>query len=213
MSTRTPGPIVADTVAGYLARHLTDDPIPPAEHDPRVPHRLERVCLKLLEKYGIETSGKKAVVIGRSLIVGRPMSTLLSSKGVDCTVTICHSKTRDLPGKVRAADIVVAGVGRPNFVSGDWIKEGAIVIDVGINRIEDGTLVGDVDFHSARERAAWITPVPGGVGPMTIATLLRDPDLRSTMALASRERAVNEFGYDVLAARLGDAIDAMVKPS
>ena len=129
-------------------------------------------CMTLLERTGETLRGKDAVVIGRSSIVGRPMALELIMAG--CTVTVCHSKTRDLPGKVRAADIVVAGVGRPNFVSGDWIKEGAIVIDVGINRIEDGTLVGDVDFHSARERAAWITPVPGGVGPMTIATLLRN---------------------------------------
>ena len=129
-------------------------------------------CMTLLERTGETLQGKDALVIGRSGIVGRPMALELIMAG--CTVTVCHSKTRDLPGKVRAADIVVAGVGRPNFVSGDWIKEGAIVIDVGINRIEDGTLVGDVDFHSARERAAWITPVPGGVGPMTIATLLRN---------------------------------------
>jgi methylenetetrahydrofolate dehydrogenase (NADP+)/methenyltetrahydrofolate cyclohydrolase len=89
-----------------------------------------------------------------------------------CTVTVCHSKTRDLPGLVRQADIVVAGVGKPKFVQGDWIKRGAIVIDVGINRIDDGKLCGDVDFAAAKERAGWITPVPGGVGPMTIATLL-----------------------------------------
>jgi methylenetetrahydrofolate dehydrogenase (NADP+)/methenyltetrahydrofolate cyclohydrolase len=89
-----------------------------------------------------------------------------------CTVTICHSATRDLPNVVRLADIVVAAMGKPRFVQGDWIKSGAIVIDVGINRGDDGKLVGDVDFDAARETAAWITPVPGGVGPMTIATLL-----------------------------------------
>jgi methylenetetrahydrofolate dehydrogenase (NADP+)/methenyltetrahydrofolate cyclohydrolase len=89
-----------------------------------------------------------------------------------CTVTICHSATRDLPGIVRQGDVVVAGVGKPKFVRGDWIKPGAIVLDVGINRGDDGKLVGDVDFDAARERAAWITPVPGGVGPMTIAMLL-----------------------------------------
>ena len=96
-----------------------------------------------------------------------------------CTVTICHSKTRDLPGIVRQADIVVAGVGRANFVKGDWVNEGAIVIDVGINRGADGKLCGDVDFATAKERASWITPVPGGVGPMTIATLLANT-LRAT---------------------------------
>jgi len=89
-----------------------------------------------------------------------------------CTVTICHSATRDLPNVVRQADIVVAAIGKPRFVPGDWVKPGAIVIDVGINRGDDGRLVGDVDFDAARERASWITPVPGGVGPMTIATLL-----------------------------------------
>ncbi|MGB0722687.1 MAG: bifunctional methylenetetrahydrofolate dehydrogenase/methenyltetrahydrofolate cyclohydrolase FolD [Gammaproteobacteria bacterium] len=129
-------------------------------------------CVTLLEHTGEPLTGKDAVVIGRSNIVGRPMALELIMAG--CTVTVCHSKTRDLPGKVRAADIVVAGVGRPKFVPGDWIKEGATVIDVGINRTEEGKLVGDVDFESAKEKAAWITPVPGGVGPMTIATLLRN---------------------------------------
>jgi methylenetetrahydrofolate dehydrogenase (NADP+)/methenyltetrahydrofolate cyclohydrolase len=127
-------------------------------------------CMMLLEDTGEELVGKYAVVIGQSNIVGRPMALeLLMARA---TVTICHSKTRDLPGLVRQADIVVAGVGKPRFVQGDWIKPGAIVIDVGINRLEDGKLCGDVDFESARERAGWITPVPGGVGPMTIATLL-----------------------------------------
>ena len=127
-------------------------------------------------------SGLDAVVIGRSNIVGKPMAQLLL--GDSCTVTIAHSRTRDLPATVRRADIVVAAVGRPEMVPGDWIKEGATVIDVGINRIpapekgtnEDGSpktrLVGDVDFASAKERAGAITPVPGGVGPMTIACLL-----------------------------------------
>jgi methylenetetrahydrofolate dehydrogenase (NADP+)/methenyltetrahydrofolate cyclohydrolase len=109
-------------------------------------------------------------VIGQSNIVGRPMALeLLMAR---CTVTICHSATRDLPGIVRQADIVVAAVGRPRFVQGDWIKAGAIVLDVGMNRLPDGKLAGDVDFDAARERAAWITPVPGGVGPMTVAMLL-----------------------------------------
>lgn len=134
-------------------------------------------CLKLLEKYGIETSGKKAVVIGRSLIVGRPMSTLLSSKGVDCTVTICHSRTPDTAELCRQADIVVAAAGVPQFVKPDWIRPGAVVIDVGIHRVEDPThpkgarLVGDVDPEVANV-AGYMTPVPGGVGPMTRALLL-----------------------------------------
>jgi methylenetetrahydrofolate dehydrogenase (NADP+)/methenyltetrahydrofolate cyclohydrolase len=134
-------------------------------------------CLKLLEKYGIETRGKKAVVIGRSLIVGRPMSTLLSSKGIDCTVTICHSRTPDTAELCREADIVVAAAGVPQFVKPDWIRPGAVVIDVGIHRIEDPThpkgarLVGDVDPEVANV-ASHMTPVPGGVGPMTRALLL-----------------------------------------
>jgi len=127
-------------------------------------------CMKLLAETGESLVGKHAVIIGQSTIVGRPMALeLLMAR---CTVTICHSATRDLPGIVRQADILVAGVGKAKFVAGDWVKPGAIVIDVGINRQDDGKLVGDVDFATARERAAWITPVPGGVGPMTIAMLL-----------------------------------------
>src|SRR6266498_420998 len=127
-------------------------------------------CMMLLEETGEELIGNHAVVIGQSNIVGRPMALeLLMAR---CTVTVCHSATRDLPGLVRQADIVVAGIGKPKFVQGDWVKPGAIVLDVGINRGADGKLVGDVDFGAASERASWITPVPGGVGPMTIATLL-----------------------------------------
>ncbi|OED50776.1 bifunctional methylenetetrahydrofolate dehydrogenase/methenyltetrahydrofolate cyclohydrolase FolD [Leisingera sp. S232] len=130
-------------------------------------------CLMMLRDHHGSLSGMDAVVIGRSNIVGKPMAQLLL--GDSCTVTIAHSRTKDLPDVVRRADIVVAAVGRPEMVPGDWIKEGATVIDVGINRIErDGKnkLVGDVDFASAAERAGAITPVPGGVGPMTIACLL-----------------------------------------
>jgi methylenetetrahydrofolate dehydrogenase (NADP+)/methenyltetrahydrofolate cyclohydrolase len=127
-------------------------------------------CMKLLEATGEPLAGKHAVVIGQSNIVGRPMALeLLMAR---CTVTVCHSATRDLPGIVRQGDVVVAGVGKAKFVPGDWVKQGAIVIDVGINRMPDGKLCGDVDFEAARERASWITPVPGGVGPMTIAMLL-----------------------------------------
>lgn len=127
-------------------------------------------CMRLLAETGENLVGKHAVVIGQSNIVGRPMALeLLIAR---CTVTICHSATRDLPGIVRQADIVVAAVGKPRFVQGDWIKEGAIVLDVGMNRLPDGKLTGDVDFQAARERAGWITPVPGGVGPMTVAMLL-----------------------------------------
>jgi methylenetetrahydrofolate dehydrogenase (NADP+)/methenyltetrahydrofolate cyclohydrolase len=127
-------------------------------------------CMRLLAETGESLVGKHAVVIGQSNIVGRPMALeLLMAR---CTVTICHSATRSLPELVRDADIVVAAVGKAKFVRGDWIGPGAIVLDVGINRLEEGGLCGDVDFAAAREHASWITPVPGGVGPMTIAMLL-----------------------------------------
>ncbi len=127
-------------------------------------------CMRLLAETGEDLVGKHAVVVGQSNIVGRPMALeLLMAR---CTVTICHSATRDLPRIVHEADIVVAAVGKAAFVRGEWIRDGAIVIDVGINRGDDGKLRGDVDFAAASQRASWITPVPGGVGPMTIATLL-----------------------------------------
>jgi len=127
-------------------------------------------CMILLRDTGEDLVGKHAVVIGQSNIVGRPMALeLLMAR---CTVTVCHSATRDLPGIARQADILVAAVGKARFVQGDWIKPGAIVIDVGVNRDAAGKLCGDVDFAAAKEHASWITPVPGGVGPMTIATLL-----------------------------------------
>ena len=128
--------------------------------------------MTLLEAYGIDPKGKKAVVVGASNIVGRPQALeLLLARA---TVTICHSATENLDKEVGAADIVVVGVGIPNFVKGEWIKPGAVVIDVGINRLEDGSLCGDVEFDVAKELAGMITPVPGGVGPMTIATLLEN---------------------------------------
>ncbi|KAG9806457.1 FTHFS-domain-containing protein, partial [Aureobasidium melanogenum] len=132
----------------------------------------------LLSESGVDIKGKNAVVIGRSDIVGSPVSYLL--KNADATVTVCHSKTKDLPGYVKEADIVVAAIGVPGFVKGEWLKEGAVVIDVGTNYIPDETkksgqrLVGDVDYESAVQVASQITPVPGGVGPMTVAMLLRN---------------------------------------
>ena len=136
-------------------------------------------CLIMLKGLNIDLAGKNAVVIGRSNIVGKPMAQLLIKES--CTVTVAHSKTKDLPGVCQNADIVVAAVGRPKMIKGEWIKKGAIVIDVGINRIEveiDGErknkLVGDVDYKEAEKNASAITPVPGGVGPMTIACLLRN---------------------------------------
>ena len=131
-----------------------------------------RGVMTMLEKSNINPSGLDAVVIGASNIVGRPMAIELLNAGA--TVTICHSKTQDLPGKVKSADIVIAAVGIPRFVQADWLKKGSIVIDVGINRLETGELVGDVDFDQAKDVVNAITPVPGGVGPMTIATLLEN---------------------------------------
>ena len=128
--------------------------------------------MSMLARTGRRLEGLDAIIIGQSNIVGRPMA--LELLAARCTITVCHSRTKDLADKVRAADLVVAAVGRPHFVPGDWIKAGALVIDVGINRNDEGKLVGDVDFDTVTERAAWITPVPGGVGPMTIASLLEN---------------------------------------
>ena len=128
-------------------------------------------CIELLKDEGVEMSGAHAVVIGRSTIVGKPMAMLLLAE--NATVTICHSRTKDVAEEVGRADIVVAAVGRPEMVKGEWLKEGAAVIDVGINRV-DGKLVGDVDYEGALGRAACVTPVPGGVGPMTVAMLLKN---------------------------------------
>ena len=127
--------------------------------------------MAMLDATGVDLKGKEAVVIGRSNIVGKPVAAMLLSR--HCTVTICHSRTKDLPEVVRRADIVVAAIGKPNFVTADMIKPGAIVIDVGINRV-DGKLVGDVHYAPVAEKASWITPVPGGVGPMTIIMLMQN---------------------------------------
>jgi methylenetetrahydrofolate dehydrogenase (NADP+)/methenyltetrahydrofolate cyclohydrolase len=129
--------------------------------------------LKLLQHYvPQDLSGKHAVVIGRSNIVGKPVAALLLAQ--NCTVTIAHSKTKDLTALCRTADILVAAIGKPHFVKADWVKDGAIVLDVGINRLDNGTLVGDVDYAAVAPKTAAITPVPGGVGPMTIACLLEN---------------------------------------
>jgi methylenetetrahydrofolate dehydrogenase (NADP+)/methenyltetrahydrofolate cyclohydrolase len=127
--------------------------------------------LRMLEESGVALSGSKAVVIGRSRIVGMPMALMLAQRGIDCTVTIAHSRTHDVAALCREADIVVAAIGRPHTVKSDWIKPGAAVVDVGISRADGGGLAGDVDPGVA-EVAGWMTPVPGGVGPMTIAMLL-----------------------------------------
>ncbi len=134
--------------------------------------------IELIDRIGVPIEGKEAVILGRSNIVGLPVSMLLLKR--NATITICHSRTRDLPSVTRRADILIAAVGRTQMVKGDWVKPGAVVIDVGINRVDDPTrkrgyrLVGDVDFDEVKEVAGWITPVPGGVGPMTIAMLLKN---------------------------------------
>lgn len=138
-------------------------------------------CMRMLREIDVDPAGMRAVVLGRSLLVGKPIALLLQN--ANATVTMCHSRTKDLPGEVRRADIVVAAIGKPEMVRGDWIADGAIVLDVGINRTADGKLVGDVEFAAASTRARAITPVPGGVGPMTIACLLEN-----TVEAAQRRR-------------------------
>ena len=129
-------------------------------------------CMELLRRSEVPLDGAQAVVIGRSNIVGKPMALLLLQ--ANCTVTVCHSHTKNLKEVVKNADVVVAALGKAKFVTGDMIKDGAAIIDVGINRLEDGSLCGDVDFDAAVEKVGWITPVPGGVGPMTIAMLMQN---------------------------------------
>lgn len=184
-----------DTVDGILvqlplpkqidATKVTEAIVPHKDVDGFHPYNVGRLCqkiptlrsctpygvMKLLESTGVNFAGLHAVVVGASNIVGRPMAMELLLAG--CTVTVTHSRTKDLAYHVSQADIVIAGVGKPNFVKGEWIKLGAIVIDVGINRVE-GKLIGDVEYASAEAKASFITPVPGGVGPMTVAMLMQN---------------------------------------
>ncbi|EMU9121740.1 bifunctional methylenetetrahydrofolate dehydrogenase/methenyltetrahydrofolate cyclohydrolase FolD [Providencia stuartii] len=139
---------------------------------PRLRPCTPRGIVTLLDRYGINTYGLNAVIIGASNIVGRPMSLELLLAG--CTTTVTHRFTKDLEQHVRNADLLVVAVGKPNFIPGEWVKPGAIVIDVGINRLENGKVTGDVNFDEASKYASWITPVPGGVGPMTVATLIQN---------------------------------------
>lgn len=178
-------------VQAPLPAHINDETVierirPDKDVDGFHPYNIGRLAVKkptlrsctpygvmhLLATTGETLRGKHAVVVGASNHVGRPMALELLLAG--CTVTVCHSATRDLAGEVGRADIVVAAVGRPEMVKGAWIKPGAMVVDIGINRLDDGRLVGDVEFAAAKEHAGWISPVPGGVGPMTVATLLRN---------------------------------------
>ncbi|MCL4479104.1 MAG: bifunctional methylenetetrahydrofolate dehydrogenase/methenyltetrahydrofolate cyclohydrolase FolD [Deltaproteobacteria bacterium] len=139
--------------------------------------------MTLLNVYNIPVSGKHAVIVGRSNIVGKPLAIMMLS--ANATVTICHTKTKDIEGLVNQADILVAAAGRRGLIKGEWIKQGAVVIDVGMNRSDDGKLVGDVEFEEAQKRASYITPVPGGVGPMTIAMLMKNTLLAAERQLKS----------------------------
>jgi methylenetetrahydrofolate dehydrogenase (NADP+)/methenyltetrahydrofolate cyclohydrolase len=153
-----------------------------AQGSPRFVPCTPKGVMVLLEQSGIAVRGQEAVVVGRSNIVGKPMGRLLLA--ADATVTLCHSRTRDLAFHTRRADILVAAIGRPNMITRDMVKPGAVVIDVGINRLPDGKLSGDVEFAGVRDVASWITPVPGGVGPMTIAMLLANTLEAATAAAA-----------------------------
>ncbi|ENM3890019.1 bifunctional methylenetetrahydrofolate dehydrogenase/methenyltetrahydrofolate cyclohydrolase FolD [Vibrio cholerae] len=143
-----------------------------AQRIPKLRSCTPKGIITLLERYNIPLRGKHAVIVGASNIVGRPMTLELLLAG--CTTTTCHRFTQDLEGHIRQADILVVAVGKPNFIPGSWIKEGAVVVDVGINRLDTGKLVGDVEYDVARTRASFITPVPGGVGPMTVASLIEN---------------------------------------
>jgi methylenetetrahydrofolate dehydrogenase (NADP+)/methenyltetrahydrofolate cyclohydrolase len=158
-----------------------------AQGRPRFVAATPKGCMRLLAESGAPLAGANAVIVGRSNIVGKPMSLLLTN--ANATTTVCHSKTRDLPAVVQRADVVVAAMGRARFIRGEWIREGAVVIDVGINRTDEGKLVGDVDYAVAFERAAAITPVPGGVGPMTIACLMVNT-VRAASKIAGLQPAI-----------------------
>lgn len=175
-------PLPAHIDSTFIIEHI----IPHKDVDGFHPYNIGRLALrlpalhpctpkgvmKLLAHTEMDLAGLEAVVVGDSAIVGRPMALELSASR--CTVTLCHNKTRDLIAKVRSADVIVSAVGKPHLIPGEWIKPAAIVIDVGINRLADGRLVGDIDFATAQHYASWITPVPGGVGPMTVACLLEN---------------------------------------
>lgn len=173
-----PSHINPDAVIEHIAPHKDVDGFHPynigrlAQRTPLLRPCTPKGVITLIQTSGIELKGKEAVVVGASNIVGRPMALELLLAG--CTTTVCHRMTKDLESHVRRAEILVVAVGKPNFIPGDWVRDGAVVIDVGINRLENGKLTGDVEFDKASQKAAWITPVPGGVGPMTVATLLEN---------------------------------------
>lgn len=173
-----PAHISTDRVIEHILPHKDVDGFHPynigrlAQRNPQLRPCTPKGVITLLQHAGISLKGLDAVVVGASNIVGRPMGLELLLAG--CTTTVCHRMTKDLESHVRRAELLVVAVGKAGFIPGDWIKPGAIVVDIGINRLENGKLTGDVEFAAASERAAWITPVPGGVGPMTVATLLEN---------------------------------------
>ncbi len=173
-----PAHINTDTVIEHIAPHKDVDGFHPynigrlAQRNPQLRPCTPKGIMTLLKSTKVDLHGLEAVVVGASNIVGRPMALELLLAG--CTTTVCHRWTKDLEFHVRRAELLIVAVGKPNFIPGEWIKEGAIIIDVGINRLEDGSLTGDVEFNIAKQKAAWITPVPGGVGPMTVATLMEN---------------------------------------
>ena len=173
-----PKHINADKIIEHIAPHKDVDGFHPynigrlAQRNPQLRPCTPNGMMTMLKHADISVKGQEAVVVCASNIVGRPMALELLLAG--CTTTVCHRMTKDLEFHVRRADILVVAVGKPNFIPGDWIKAGAIVLDVGINRLDNGKLVGDVEFEVAKEKAAWISPVPGGVGPMTVETLLEN---------------------------------------
>lgn len=173
-----PQHISAETVIERIAPHKDVDGFHPynigrlAQRNPQLRPCTPKGVITLLRTTGVDLKGLEAVVVGASNIVGRPMALELLLAG--CTTTVCHRWTKNLEEQVRRADLLVVAVGKAGFIPGEWIKQGAIVIDVGINRLENGKLTGDVEFDKAKEKASWITPVPGGVGPMTVATLLEN---------------------------------------
>jgi methylenetetrahydrofolate dehydrogenase (NADP+)/methenyltetrahydrofolate cyclohydrolase len=173
-----PSHISTETVIEHIAPHKDVDGFHPynigrlAQRNPQLRPCTPKGVMTLLKSTKVDLHGLEAVVVGASNIVGRPMALELLLAG--CTTTVCHRWTKDIEFHVRRAELLVVAVGKPNFIPGEWIKQGAIIIDVGINRLEDGSLTGDVEFKVAKQKAAWITPVPGGVGPMTVATLMEN---------------------------------------
>ena len=167
-----------DVIIEHIAPHKDVDGFHPynigrlAQRNPLLRPCTPKGVITMMQSVGIDLRGKEAVVVGASNIVGRPMGLELLLAG--CTTTVCHRMTKDLESHVRRAEVLVVAVGKPGFIPGDWIRDGAVVIDVGINRLENGKLTGDVEFDKASQKASWIAPVPGGVGPMTVATLLEN---------------------------------------